>query len=196
LESAVTEAEKLASEFNRSSSVSRIEVNVVRGIISADDERAVKAINSEMRSLLAEMESGVKNLDATAIREAANKARNVSQMLTPDAQKRIEAAIDAVRSQARKIVKAGETAIADIDRNTFATLAAARTAFLDIDTPQGDIGDVQGAAAAIDLEPVAEVAAPEAEGRGVDFDYVQPVLRQESEQYTDAGIDFEPVVNE
>jgi hypothetical protein len=162
LDAAISEARKLADDFNRTATITRISVGVWIGEIMPDDMEAMRRINQDMRDLLADMESGVKNLDAAQIREAANRATKMTQMLTPDAAQRLDAAIAIVRTQARKIVKAGETAIADIDRNTFATLAAARTAFLDIDTPQGEIGDVQGAAAAIDLEPaaIAPMAAP------------------------------------
>jgi hypothetical protein len=111
----------------------------------------VRAINSEVRELLANMAEGVRNLDVKIVRDAADRARDVGRMLSPDAQARIQTAIDAARDAARKIVKAGEQAAQEIDRQALSRIATARTAFLDFD-------------------PAATVAAPSAEARVLDFE--------------------------
>jgi TPP-dependent 2-oxoacid decarboxylase len=73
-------------------------------------------------------------------------------VLSLEAQERLQSSINAVRKQARKMVQAGETAAIEIDQSLFATLEQSRTAFLELDAP------------------LADATAPEAEGRGVDFD--------------------------
>src|SRR5579859_5622242 len=80
---AVEEAQALAAEFNRSAKLTRIGVYVIAGKVAADDMQAVQAINSEVRDLLAEMESGLRNLDVKTVRDAANKAKGIGQMLSP-----------------------------------------------------------------------------------------------------------------
>lgn len=155
LDSALAESRKLAAEFNRTSALTSIEVNYIVGEIAADEVEAVKAINSEMRSLVADMESGIQSLDVAKIRDAANKARDVSQMLEPEAAEKIQAAIAAARSVARKIVKAGEQAAQEVDRQTLATLAAARSAFLDMES--GTVSEPAAEASAIDIAPAATV---------------------------------------
>ena len=150
LEAAINEARRIVDEFNRTAAYTRLGVYVISGRIAADDVEAVRAINSEVTELLATMEKGVAELDAGAIREAANKARNLGSMLTKDAAERVQVAIDAARTAARKITKAGEGAAIQIDQYVIQQITAARTAF-------------------IDLSEIAEVQAPEAAARPVEF---------------------------
>jgi hypothetical protein len=150
LEKAIAEAEALARSFNTTATVTRLGFYVGLTEVAPDDARWIAMVNSEVRDLLDAMAQGVKNLDADAIRKAANTAQSVGKTLTPEAQEKLQSSIDAVRKQARAFVKAGETAASTIDAAVMQTLTESRTAFLE-------------------LEPVAEVAAPEAEGRGVDF---------------------------
>jgi len=169
LESVIAESRKLAESFNQSAKLSRIDVYVIAGRVASDDVEAVRAINSEMRDLVGDMESGIKSLDVESIREAANKARSVSQMLTPESAETVQKAIEAARSIARKIVKAGEAAATEVDRQTLATLAAARTAFIDLD-PQGDIAEPVGEGRALDLAPVAPISEPAPASISVELD--------------------------
>lgn len=166
LEKAIREARSIVSEFNRNARLSRIRLSVIVGRIAADDLEAVRAINGEVRDLLSDMESGVRNLDVKVIREAANKARSIGQMLTPEAQVRIQGAIDAARETARKIVKAGEQAGMEIDKATLVTLETARTAFLDLDSDESSIGMPEAESRPVDFMPSAMMAetqaAPEA----------------------------------
>jgi hypothetical protein len=151
LDAAIIEARKLADDFNADAKLTRVRFNVMAGRIASDDVEAVRAINGEVRDLLADMAEGIRNLDVKAVRDAADQARNIGRMLNPDAQARIQEAIDAARSTARQIVKAGDQVAQEIDQLTIRRITEARTAFLD-------------------LEPVAEVAVPAAEGRAVDFE--------------------------
>lgn len=150
LEKAIADARKIAADFNETASLTRLGVYVITGRIAPDDVEAVRAINSEVRDLLADMAEGVKDLDVKRIRDAANKARSIGSMLSPDSTARIQIAIDAARSSARKIVKAGEQAAQEVDRRAIRQITEQRTAFLDIDDTR-------------------EVAAPAVETRAIDF---------------------------
>lgn len=151
LDKAIAEARSIADEFNATARLSRLRMYIMTGRVAPDDLEAIRAINSEVRDLLDAMEDGIQNLDVKAVREAATKAKNLGAMLSPDAAARIQIAVEAVRSTARKMTAAGETAAQEIDRRTLDRIAEARTAFLDLDNAR-------------------EVAAPEAEGRAVDFE--------------------------
>lgn len=154
LEAAVAQAQEIAAAFNASAKLTKVNVYVLTGRIAPDDIEAVRAINSEMRELLAEMQDGIKNLDVDAVRTAANKARRMASMLTPDAQARVRTAIDAARRTARLMVKAGEQAAQEIDRATLAAITDARTAFLDLDDEPAEVAAPRAEARAIDLTPV------------------------------------------
>lgn len=147
---AVAEAREIANRFNDTAEISRIGVYVITGRIAPDDVEAVKSINAEIRGLMKSMEEGIANCDVKTIREAANEARRLGGMLSPDAAGRVQVAIEAARNAARKIVKAGEEAAQEVDRAAITRLTECRTSFLDLD----DAG---------------EIAAPAAEARGVDL---------------------------
>lgn len=152
LESVLAEARVLVDNFNARATITRVDLAVLTGRISPDDVEAVKAISGEVQDLLSAMERGLARFDVEAIRDAASRARSVAQMLAPGAQARVQAAVDAARNAARQLIKAGETAAKEIDTQAIAAIASARTAFLDLDVE------------------TAEIAAPEAEGRAVDFE--------------------------
>jgi hypothetical protein len=155
----IAEARRIAEEFNAKAAYSRLTVNVIAGRIAPDDVEAVRAINSEVRELLETMERGVANLDVKAIRDAAQRAKSLGSMLTPETEARVRLAVDAARSAARKIVKAGEAAAQEVDRVAIRKIMEARTAFLDL----GEARDVEAPttqARAIDLE--ADLEAPRA----------------------------------
>lgn len=132
LESAVKEAKQIVADFNSTANLTRIEIYVMTGRIAQDDVEAVRAINSEVRDLLATMEEGLKNLDPKSVREAANKAKQLGSMLSNDAEAKVRIAIDAARSSAKEIVKAGEQASLAIDNRAIKKIAEQRTAFLDL----------------------------------------------------------------
>jgi hypothetical protein len=166
LEAAIAAARKVAEEFNDSAALSRVSVYVITGRIAADDVEAVRAINSEVSGLLETMARGVSTLDVKTIRDAADRAKSVGAMLPAETAARMQVAIDAARSAARQIVKAGETAAQEIDTRAIRRITEARTAFLDLDDNGNDVAAPQETARGIDFEPasgssVAAVAAPQ-----------------------------------
>lgn len=148
----IAKARAVADEFNRKSRVTELAVYVIVGRVAQDDVEAVRAINSEVRDLMKEMASGIKDLDVKRVRDAANRARSVGAMLTPEAAERIKGAIDAARASARQIIKAGEEAGQAIDKEAIKKINQARTAFLDLDD-----------------SAVLPEKAPRAAGRAVDL---------------------------
>ena len=156
LDAAIAEARRLADEFNATAKLTRVRVYVIAGRIAPDDAEAVRAIKSEVRDLLASMAAGVQNLDVKAVRDAADRARDIGRMLSPDAQARIQDAIDVARSAARHIVKAGEQVALEIDQRTIRRITEARTAFLDLD-PAAEIATPTPEARALDFEPKPEI---------------------------------------
>jgi hypothetical protein len=157
LDAAIAEAQRLADEFNDGAKLTHISVYVMKGRVEQDDVQAIRAINAEVRDLLTEMSDGIERMDPKKVREAANKAKNLGQMLSPEASAKIQDAIEAARSAARMIVKAGEEASVEIDEVVFEKINAAQTAFLDLDE-QGEIVEVEADALALDLptEPVTQ----------------------------------------
>lgn len=156
LENAFDEARKLCVEFNKNAKVTSVKFNVLKGHVAANDIDAVRAINSEVRDLLAEMKAGVKELDVERVRDAANRTKKLGTMLAPEVQSRIEETLKVVRAQAVKIVKAGDQASTVIDRETIATLNRARTAFLDLDDAAVVQAPADTTGRALDLAPDAE----------------------------------------
>jgi hypothetical protein len=155
----IRNARALADEFNRSAKTTRIQISVIVGRIAQDDVEAVRAISEELRSLVSDMQTGLQRLDVKAVRDAANKAKALGQMLSDKDQARLEQAISVARKSARRIVRAGTTAAAEIDRRAIAALDVARVSFLDVGEP-----DVARAAVmapvfdglALDLAPPTE----------------------------------------
>ena len=132
LEAAIADARYVVDQFNATARVSRLHVYVIAGKIAADDVEAVRAINSEVRELLDTMSDGVAKLDVKAIRDAASKAKQLGELLSPDAEARVRIAIDTAREAAKSIVKAGETAAIEIDTRAIRRITEARTSFLDL----------------------------------------------------------------
>ncbi len=165
LEEAIAESRRIAEGFNSGAMQTKIAVYIISGRVAQDDREAIRAINSEVRDLLAAMATGIEKLDAATVREAANKARNIGSMLAADAQQRLQDAIDAVRAEARKMVKAGEQVAIEIDSHTLAALAVARTQFLDLEGDDKVSAPVAEARAA-DLEPGFTATIDEAEEFG------------------------------
>jgi hypothetical protein len=151
LDAAINEAREVVERFNESASVTRVAFNVLCGRIAPDDAEAIRAINAEMSDLMATMAEGMRNLDVKVIRDAANRARSVGQMLTPEMQEKVQAAIDIARKTARDAVKAAETGAQEIDRAAITKIMDSRTAFLDLDE-QKTIGEVEHAGRAVDFE--------------------------------------------
>ena len=175
LDRAVREAQEIANEFNSRASVTRMAVHIIVGRVAADDVEAVRAINSEVRDLMERMEAGLIALDVQAVRDAANRARDLAAMLTPEAASKAQAAIDAARQAARRIVKAGEAAAIEIDQATLRVIRGGRAAFLDLDEA-GEIAAPVVTGRAVDLAPGVEVERSQAGAAGID-DTAPIVLR-------------------
>lgn len=139
LDVAIAESRKLADQFNAAAKKTKIGIYVIVGRIAADDEEAVRAVNSEVTDLIAEMTSGVKNLDVKTIRDAANKARSIAPMLSPAAAAPLQEAINAARAAAKQI-NADEGA-AKVDNLALAKLNVARTAFIELDDAPLELSD-------------------------------------------------------
>ena len=136
----IEQARQLADDFNSTAALTHVAVNVICGRIVQDDVEAVRAISSEVRDLMQDMQKGLVDMDAKAVRAACAKARSVGQMLSEDAQQRLSFAIDAARTGAKDIVKAGEQASIEIDSALMNTIAMARTSFLDLGEGGVDVG--------------------------------------------------------
>jgi uncharacterized protein with ACT and thioredoxin-like domain len=156
-EAAVVEARNIVEAFNEKAKLTRVQIFAIAGRIAPDDVEAVRAINSEVRDLMESMQEGLKNLDAKVVRDAAMKAKQIGSMLNPDAQARIQIAIDAARASAREIVRAGETGAKAIDKATIRKITEQRTAFLDLDGAT-EIAKPVGKSRAVDFTPEDDAA--------------------------------------
>lgn len=137
LRDAVAQAQRIADEFNDRAETTEIVINVLYAELLNDELEATKAINGEVRELIAMMEGGIKNLDVNRVRDAANRAKSLGAMLSDEANDKLKVAINAARKVARAIVKKGDIVVGEIDQQTMQALADARTAFLDTDaTPE------------------------------------------------------------
>jgi hypothetical protein len=151
LQKAIDEARAVADDFNKSSKLTKIKVYALMGRIAQDDLEAVRAINSEVSELLENMNDGIKDGDFDAVREAANKAKGLAEMLAIEAQTQANIAIAAARAAATEGKKAQKNGNAvQVDRRAMRKIAEARTMFLDTDEAQ-------------------EVAAPKLKGRALDM---------------------------
>lgn len=150
----IAAARTLIDTFNASAKITRVSLYVITGRVAPDDVEAVRAIRGELSGLLSDMQYGVSALDASKVREAAARAKQLSTMLTDASKARVEGAIEVARKAATviaKAVKAGEQAAVAIDAEAIKALQSARTSFLDLDTP------------------AEVVAAPVAPSRALDF---------------------------
>jgi hypothetical protein len=153
LDRAIDQAYQLVRDFNRSTNVTRISVNVVVGRFEQDDARAIKSINREISDLLETIEQGIGKLDAEAVRKAASKAKDVGRMLNPVASEKLTAAIKLARKTATRIIEAGDNAAAEIDASVLRSLAGARTAFLDLDDAvEAPVAPAAAPAVQLDIE--------------------------------------------
>lgn len=159
LAAAITEARRIADEFNQTAMVSRLHVGVIVGRVAQDDAEAVRAINSEVRQLLDDMTAGIQKLDVEAVRDAASKAKSLGQMLAPGAADAVQKAISVARDVAKRMVKAGDQAAQAVDQATLNTIANARTAFLDLDEPVAVVTTASVEGRALDLDTAPAVAA-------------------------------------
>lgn len=103
---AINEAKQIAEEFNRSARLSRMNVYVIVGKIAPERFDIVSAMAAETLELLATIQTGIRSRNADIIRPAANELRRLSDMFSENGRGKLQEAVDAGRSAARKIIKA------------------------------------------------------------------------------------------
>lgn len=136
LDEAIKTARQLVDNHNANAQHTQVGVFVLKGRVASDDAEAARAITQEVAELTVKMDAGIKAFDPKAIRDAASRARELSSMLSEDAQGKINGAIEQARKAARMIVKRIETegedralVMMDIQRGQ---IESARIAFLDM----------------------------------------------------------------
>jgi hypothetical protein len=166
LDAAIVGARALADAFNSGAIHSRIDVYVMRGEIVDSEGEATRAIAAEIADLLAQMEAGIGRLDVKSVRDACNKAREISTALEATGRAPVQRAIDAARRAARQIAKRvekrGERAGAVLRSLRLDPIMAARFAFVAISNEEPD----PQAAEAI-VKALADPAEPERRAPGV-----------------------------
>ena len=158
LDAAVIEGHRVVNEFNAGSTYSKIRFNVITATIEGDDEKAARAINSEIRGLMTAMEAGIRDLDVEKIRDNANRLKEVGQMLSPQARDRAQLAIDSARMTATRIKAAGDAVSIEINNIAIRNIAESRLAFLDLDDAV-DVAAPTTEGPALDLGPANDDAA-------------------------------------
>ena len=171
LDQALGESRELVLTFNGSAVHTRIDVWCIRGQIVESDTDAAKAISSEIAAILADMQQGIVDRDAAAIRESARKARALGGMLDEASAEKVSKSVEKARAAAKEIVKTIEERghanlilVADSYVNEIAT---ARTAFLDLEEPtQATEGEMLAPVLPKGLDLDEDVSAPEGDGDG------------------------------
>lgn len=135
LDEAVTEMRAVVGAWNETARYSFIHCSAIKGRIADNDEEAIRAIVQEARELLDRMDKGLDESDVKLIRDAANKAKKLSEMMVPGTGDQIDDALAAARRAARAIVKQAEStnqrvaaAIVSAEREAF---DAARVRFIE-----------------------------------------------------------------
>lgn len=169
----IDEAEQIVADFNSSAALTHVGLHIICGELPRDDVRAVEAIGQEIRDLLQDVQVALAEMDVKKVRALCDKAVNVGKILTPEAYERAKYAIDLARNAATEIKKAGEAAAITIDQATIRNIEAARTSFLDLDSPfEMAIELPKPAARAVDFEApkVAPLESLAAAVRQFEFD--------------------------
>lgn len=137
LDQAVRQARAMVDAHNDEASSTRVHVYALKGRIASTDEEAARAIGSEVRAMIEEMNRGIDKLDPKAIRAAADRARDMEAMLAPEQAEKVNAAIEQARKAARQIVKRvekdAEPAAKVLDDIARGAIEKARLAFLDFE---------------------------------------------------------------
>jgi hypothetical protein len=160
LDAAVIEMRRKVAEWNQKSLHSYVYVTAIKGRIADNDEEAIRAIVSEATELLDRMDAGIADGNVAEIRDAALRAKRLTEMMTPDAGSQVNAALSQARQVARTIVKRGEdlsdrvaNVTIEVEREQF---AKARFAFLET------AAAVNESLPSIDLQRGAELELEEA----------------------------------
>lgn len=136
LDAAYNAARAIVDEHNATAVHTRVQIYMLKGRVASNDAEAARAITSEVADLVVAMNNGISALDATAIRKAADRAREISAMLDDSIKGKVEGAIEQARKAARTIVKRIEKegedkaiVLMDIQRGA---IESARIMFLDL----------------------------------------------------------------
>jgi hypothetical protein len=174
LSDAVIAAVDMVREFNSESRASKVEIFSIAGRIAQDDIQAARAIASEIRDLMRDMESGIKRADPEAIRKAANAAKQLKGMLSADVADKVSGAIEQARKAAREIVKrignAGEVAADVVAEINVSLIKSAQFAFLDLDE-DNEVEPMQAVSSAVEFDdaPAYAIAASPVEQSAIEF---------------------------
>jgi hypothetical protein len=150
---AIAEARTLVENFNATAVFSRIEVNVICGEVVADDVEAARALFSETEKLMSQMQEALEQLDTKKVQQLCSKALNMGQMLSPEANANIVAAVNIARQARKKIVAAGEQAAIQIDQRAIDLIGAARNSFLDFGMDTDVEIESEQTSRALDFDP-------------------------------------------
>lgn len=156
LDANIEEARSLVKEFNNGAVHNRVEFNILIGEIAPTDVEAIRAINSEVRDLMQQMAVGIGGKDAEAIRDAADRAKQVAEMLQASVKEVVDETVAIARKAASGIAKAQRngTDIA-IDKDAIKAIKSSSRSFIDF---------------AEDVEPAP--AAPKAGRSQIDLESV------------------------
>ena len=127
---------------------------------------------------MAQMQDGLQNLDVKKVRAACAKLLDLGQMLSPEANRDVAAAVNTARAAARKIVAAGEQAAIEIDRQAIAKIGVARSSFLDFGMATDEVViEHERFSRALDFESPAsvETGVPRREPSSMDLDFEEVV---------------------
>ena len=135
LNEGVREAEEIRDNFNRTARFSSLRLVVMVGRIEATDEIAARRIAAEIRDLLSQMDNAVRRMDVDSIREAADAAKELEDMLEERQGQVLGEAIKAARSAAREMVREAKKNAGKLEavmlKTSTAPIQSARFAFLD-----------------------------------------------------------------
>jgi len=134
-------AKKLISDFNATSTYTKINLYVLKARLLGNDEQTAQAIAGEMRTLLSEMGDAIQKMDPEKIREALTKAQQVNEMMVEEQQEKVSVAIDLARTAAREITKnlkkkaGGALSTVEDFRVQLLAIEKAKQVFLDFEEP-------------------------------------------------------------
>jgi hypothetical protein len=160
LDAAVAEARVFTDAHNAGAVHTRVSVYVLKGRIAETDEEATRALASEVRDLLDEMDTGIRSVDPKRIRAAADRAKELGAMLDDAQSAAVDRAVETARKAAREIVKrvvkGGEDAELVLETIATKPIDSARFAFLDLDEERAPEGE---ALPAVNVQRFADLEA-------------------------------------
>lgn len=140
LNEAIAQAREMADAFNATAKTVRIGVFALKGRIAETDDEAARAVSSELRELLDEMQGGIAEANVSRIRDAAMRAKKMGAVLDDATGKKVAKAVEEARSVAKDIMKklaeggdAAEQVAAMVRSIKLDAIKEARFAFLDFE---------------------------------------------------------------